>query len=115
MRRYANEKPIKYLTPPWGGGIILLMKSHNQFKGEALNRIKTAQGHLEKVRKMLEDDEYCPDVIHQSRAVQAALKKFDEVVLHGHLHSCVMKDIHGTKSEKEKVVAEIVEIFSKKE
>lgn len=88
--------------------------SHNQFKGNALNRIKRAKGHLAKVQEMLEDDEYCPDVIHQSRAVQAALRKFDEVVLHGHLHSCVMKDIHGTKSEKEKVVGEIVEIFSKK-
>lgn len=63
---------------------------------------------------MLTANEYCPNVIHQSRAVQAALKKFDEVVLHGHLHTCVLKDIHGTKADKEKVVSEIVEIFSKK-
>lgn len=89
------------------------MKSHNQFKEEAINRVRSAQGHLEKVRKMLEDDEYCPDVIHQNRAVQAALKKVDEVVLHGHLHSCVLKDIHGKNSEK--MVGEIVDLFSKNE
>lgn len=86
---------------------------NNKFKIEALNRIKRAKGHLAKVQKMLEDDEYCPNVIHQNRAVQAALKKVDEVVLHGHLHSCVLKDIHGKNSEK--MVGEIVDLFSKNE
>ena len=84
-------------------------------KQVALRRLAIAQGHLEKVKKMLEDDAYCPDVIHQSRSIQAALKKIDEIILHGHLHSCVLHDIHGTKSEKEKLVGEIVEIFRKKE
>lgn len=101
------------LTPPHGGVIMSVMTSHIQFKNEAINRIKTAQGHLEKVRKMLEDEEYCPDVIHQNRAVQAALKKVDELVLHGHLHSCVLKDVHGEGSEK--MVSEIVDLFSKNE
>lgn len=82
-------------------------------KEEAIRRLSIAQGHLEKVRKMLENGEYCPDVIHQSRAVQAALKKVDEVVLHGHLHHCVMKDIHGGDSEK--MVEEIVELFERKD
>lgn len=84
---------------------------HNQFKREALNRIKRARGHLAKVQKMLEEDAYCPDVILQSRAVQAALKKADQVILHGHLHSCVFKDIHGERSEK--MVTEIVDLFGK--
>lgn len=86
---------------------------HNQFKSEALNRIKRARGHLAKVQKMLEADDYCPDIIHQNRAVQAALKKVDQVVLHGHLHSCVFQDIHGKKSEK--MVGEIVDLFGKNE
>lgn len=84
---------------------------HNQFKMEAINRVKIAQGHLEKVRKMLDSDAYCPDVIHQNRAVQAALKKVDEIVLHGHLHTCVLKDLHGQDSEK--MVGEIVDLFKK--
>jgi DNA-binding FrmR family transcriptional regulator len=87
------------------------MDEHNQFKKEALNRVKRAKGHLAKVQRMLEDDAYCPDVIHQNRAVQAALKKVDEVVLHGHLHSCVLKDMHGKHSEK--MVEEIVDLFKK--
>ena len=87
------------------------MMDHNQFKMEAINRVKIAQGHLEKVRKMLDSDAYCPDVIHQNRAVQAALKKVDEIVLHGHLHTCVLKDLHGQDSEK--MVGEIVDLFKK--
>ncbi|MEK7526215.1 MAG: metal-sensing transcriptional repressor [Patescibacteria group bacterium] len=88
-------------------------KHDNDFRTQALQRIKIAQGHLEKVRSMIEEDAYCPDVIHQSQAVQAALSKVDELVLHGHLHGCVIHDIHGTKNEKEKLVSEIVELFKK--
>ena len=84
-------------------------------KKEALKRLSIAQGHLEKVKKMMEEDVYCLDVIHQSRSVQAALRKIDEIILHGHLHSCVLHDIHGTKSEKEKLVGEIVDIFRKRD
>lgn len=89
------------------------MKDMNGFKDEAVRRIKIAQGHLEKVRKMLEGDEYCLDVIHQSQAVQAALKKSDELVLHGHLHSCVLKDIHGSKSQNEKLINELIDLYHK--
>ena len=86
---------------------------HNRFKVEALNRIKRARGHLAKVKKMLEGDEYCPDVILQNRAVQAALKKVDQVILHGHLHSCVFKEVHGKDSER--MIGEIVDLFGKNE
>ncbi len=89
------------------------MDNHDRFKHEAIRRVKVAQGHLEKVRAMLEEDSYCPGVIHQSRAVQAALKKVDEIVLHGHLHSCVLRDLHGNKNQNEKMVEEIVELFKK--
>jgi len=82
-------------------------------KQQTLRRVAIVQGHLEKVRKMVEEDAYCPDVIHQSQAVQAALKKIDELVLHSHLHTCVLHDIHGTKKEKEKLVEEILDVFSK--
>lgn len=89
------------------------MKVNNSFKPSAIRRLAIAEGHLKKVKKMLEDGEYCPDVIHQSRAVQAALKKVDEIILHGHLHSCVLKDLHGSKTKNEKMVNEIVELFEK--
>lgn len=92
---------------------MISMHGHDEFKKEAIKRVRIAEGHLKKVEEMLLSDEYCPDVIHQSRAVQAALKKVDEVVLHGHLHHCVLKDMHGNGSEK--TVEEIVDLFRRKD
>ncbi len=84
-------------------------------KAQTLQRLAIAEGHLKRIKKMVEDDHYCPDVIHQSRAVQAALKKVDEIVLHGHLHSCVLNDIHGPKAKNEKLVEEIIDLFRQKD
>lgn len=82
-----------------------------RIKQQALRRLAIAEGHLKKVKKMVEEEAYCPDVIHQSQAIQSALKKVDEIVLHGHLHTCVLEDFHG--SEKEKLTEEIVNLFKK--
>ncbi len=80
-------------------------------KKEIARRLAIAEGHLKRVRKMVEDGAYCPDVIHQSQAVQSSLRKVDQIVLHGHLHSCVLGDVHG--SVKEKITDEIVGLFKR--
>lgn len=85
----------------------------NKVRKQAIDRLARAEGHLKKVHSMVEEGAYCPDVIHQSKAVQAALKKVDDLILHGHLHSCVFHEIHGTKSKKEKLIEEIVDLFAK--
>jgi DNA-binding FrmR family transcriptional regulator len=85
----------------------------NSIKQQVSHRLAIAEGHLKKVREMVDEEVYCLDIIHQSRAVQAALKKVDEVILHGHLHSCVLKDMHGEGNENEKMVKEIVDLFNK--
>lgn len=85
----------------------------DKVKKQAIDRLARAEGHLKKVRSMVEEDAYCPDVIHQSKAVQAALKKVDGLIFHGHLHSCVFNEIHGTKSKKEKLIEEIADLFAK--
>jgi DNA-binding FrmR family transcriptional regulator len=59
-------------------------------KSKILHRLKIARGHLDKVIKMAEGDSYCIDVIHQSQAVQAALKGVDKTILDNHLRSCVL-------------------------
>lgn len=81
-------------------------------KSQILHRLKIAQGHLAKVIKMVESDAYCIDVVHQSLAVQAALKKTDEVVLESHLKSCVADSIR--KGESESAINEVMEILQKK-
>jgi DNA-binding FrmR family transcriptional regulator len=82
------------------------------YKKTLVKRLSIARGHLEKVRKMVEDDAYCPDVIHQSQAVQAALKKVDEKILHKHLNTCVLGDM-GDKKKSKKLAQEIEDLFKK--
>lgn len=88
------------------------MNNNNISQKEALIRIKIAKGHLEKVIKMLEDDTYCLDVIHQSRAVQAALQKVDEIILEKHLKSCVTDSIRD--GDTDSAIKEVMEVFKKK-
>lgn len=74
-----------------------------------LHRLKIARGHLEKVIKMVEEDEYCIDILHQSQAVQKALKETDNVILENHLKTCAADAIH--KGKKEDAVKEVMQVF----
>jgi CsoR family transcriptional regulator, copper-sensing transcriptional repressor len=76
-----------------------------------LHRLQIAQGHLGKVINMVEKDEYCIDVIHQSQAVQRALQEADSVILENHLKTCVVD--HIKKGETEASISEIMNIFKK--
>ncbi len=77
-----------------------------------LHRLKIARGHLEKVISMVEKDEYCIDVLHQSQAIQAALKETDGVILENHLRTCVTDSIK--EGNQEKAIREVMEVFKKK-
>jgi len=77
-----------------------------------LHRLKIAKGQLEKVISMVERDEYCIDVLHQSQAVQAALKETDGVILEDHLRTCVSDSIKS--GNQEEAIKEVMEVFKKK-
>ncbi len=81
-------------------------------KAEALKRMKSIAGHVKGIERMLEEDEYCIDVIKQIQAVEAALNKVSTILLDGHLHSCVTTAIQSKDvKEREKVLNEIAEVF----
>ena len=81
-------------------------------KHDIVHRLLIAKGHLEKVIKMVQNDEYCIDVVHQSLAVQSALRKTDEVILENHLKTCVADSIKA--GETEKAVNEMMDVLRKK-
>lgn len=74
-----------------------------------LHRLKIAQGHLKKVIQMVEDDQYCIDVIHQSQAVQRALEETDSVILENHLKTCASEAIK--KGKDKEAIAELINVF----
>lgn len=67
---------------------------------------------MDKIISMTEGDAYCIDIVHQSIAVQAALKKADEAVLENHLKSCVADSIKNGKSDE--AIKEVMEVLQKK-
>ncbi len=82
-------------------------------KERTLHRLKIVRGHLAKVTEMVENDQYCIDVIHQSQAVQSALKEIDTIILEHHLRGCVTDAInHGRQDE---AIREVLAVFKKKD
>jgi len=85
----------------------------NQDKDKILNRLKSIEGHVRGVMKMVEDGAYCIDVVNQINAVQAALQKINTLVLDRHLHTCVTTAIRGDNpDERERVIDEIIQVYN---
>ncbi len=79
---------------------------------ETIRRLKTIEGHLRGIIRMVEEDAYCIDIIRQIQAVEAALNKVSAQILESHLKSCVTTAIRGDDpNERERVMKEIVEVF----
>lgn len=79
---------------------------------ESSKRLKTIEGHVRGIQRMLEEDAYCIDVIRQIQATQSALNKVSQLVLEDHMQSCVVTAVRGTDAkERERVLAEISEVY----
>jgi DNA-binding FrmR family transcriptional regulator len=76
------------------------------------HRLKIARGHLDKVIKMMEEDAYCIDVMHQMQAIESELKETGNLLLENHLKSCVADAIRQGKADES--IAEIMQVFKKK-
>lgn len=69
-------------------------------------------GHLEGIKKMIEDEKYCVDIMLQIEAVISALKKVNEMILENHLQTCVTKAIKSkNQKERRKKIKELLELF----
>lgn len=80
-------------------------------KERVLHRLQIAQGHLKKVINMVENNEYCIDVIHQSQAVQRALQETDSLILENHLKTCASDAIKNGRQKE--AITEIMNVFKR--
>ncbi len=79
----------------------------------ALRRLKTVEGHIRGIERMVEEETYCINIIRQIQAVQAALDKITNLILEEHLHSCLITAVRGDDpAERERVLNEIAEVFA---
>ena len=72
-------------------------------------RLASIEGHVKAIKRMVDEDVYCIDVLKQTYAVERALQRFEAELLRGHLASCVPTAIReGRKSE---ILAELGDVF----
>ncbi len=79
-------------------------------KRDALRRLRYIEGHLAGIRRMVEDDKYCVDVLKQTFAVRRAIQKLERRLLEGHLHSCVIDGVR--QGREDEVLGELLELYA---
>ena len=83
-------------------------------KKQILNRLATIEGHIKGIRKMVDEDQYCVDILKQTFAVERALQKFEGALLEGHLHTCVREGFHeGRDAEMIEELSDLFELSRK--
>ena len=82
---------------------------------QLIRRLKSIEGHVRGIQKMVGEDAYCIDIVSQINAVQAALNKVNSAILDHHLHTCVTTAIRGDDpDERERVISEVLNVFNTK-
>lgn len=81
-------------------------------KERILARLRSIEGHIRAVIRMVEEDRYCVDVIKQTKAVQSAISKTNALLLERHLNHCVSSAIRSNdRQERGRIVSELLDIF----
>ncbi|HLC28898.1 MAG TPA: metal-sensitive transcriptional regulator [Dehalococcoidia bacterium] len=82
---------------------------HTDKRTDILKRLAFIEGHVQGVRRMVEQDKYCVDILKQTYAVRRAIEKMEGLMLDNHLHTCVVEGIKGGREEQ--VMGELVELY----
>lgn len=84
-------------------------RSPKEYK-DLLNRLNRIEGQVRGIKRMLENDAYCPDILIQVSAVNAALNSFNRVLLANHIRTCVVQDV---KDDRTETIDELVAVLQK--
>jgi DNA-binding FrmR family transcriptional regulator len=83
-------------------------------KKKILNRIKRINGQVEAVGRMIDNEEYCVDVLMQISAATGALAKVGQIVLENHLKTCVMEAMkNDDDADRDQKLEELIKLFRK--
>lgn len=66
---------------------------------DLVHRLNRVEGQIRGIKKMIENDAYCTDILTQVAAANAALNSFSKVLLENHIRSCVVEDIREGKDD----------------
>jgi DNA-binding FrmR family transcriptional regulator len=83
-------------------------------KTSVVKRLKRIEGQVRGLARMVDDDRYCVDIVTQIVAVQAALRRVEEEILHDHVAHCVEHAIvSGNRAEQRRKIAELMDVVSR--
>ena len=85
------------------------VRSEKEYK-DLLNRLNRIEGQIRGIKKMVENEAYCTDILVQVSAANAALNSFNKVLLSNHIRTCVANDI---RDGKEEIIDELVTTLQK--
>ena len=77
---------------------------------DLLNRLSRVEGQIRGIKRMVEEDCYCPDIMVQVAAANAALRSFNKVLLANHIRTCVADDIRNGQDD---TIEELIETLGK--
>ncbi|REJ84757.1 MAG: metal-sensitive transcriptional regulator [Acidobacteria bacterium] len=90
------------------------MHQRQQETRRLVQRLKRAEGQLSGIRRMIEDDQPCVDVLIQIAAVRGALGKVGQLLLGTHVETCVADAMRsGDDSERQQQVTELLQVFER--
>lgn len=84
-------------------------RSEEEYK-KLVNRLNRIEGQVRGIKRMLEEDAYCTDILIQVSAINSALNSFNKTLLAEHIRTCVANDIREGKDE---TIDELVETLQK--
>lgn len=84
-------------------------RSEKEYK-DLVNRLSRIEGQIRGIKRMLDEDCYCPDIMIQVSAANAALNSFNKVLLANHIRTCVADDIRNGNDD---VIDELVTTLGK--
>ena len=87
---------------------------NSETKHNVETRLRRVEGQIGALRRMVEQDSYCVDVLLQISAAQGALGKIGEIILGSHIQTCVSDAFdHGTDAERQQKVDELMSVFTR--
>jgi len=81
---------------------------------ETLNRLSRIAGQVQGIRKMVDEQKYCIDIITQIQAVRSALRAVEMQILNKHMHHCVSDAFaSGSRKEADEKMDELLRVMQK--
>jgi DNA-binding FrmR family transcriptional regulator len=78
----------------------------------SLAALRRIEGQVRGVQRMIEDREYCIDILNQIHAVKGALSRVEEKILEKHFQNCVTEAVKGnSKKEKQRKLDEVLKLI----